>query len=178
MYWCLKVHQERAPHEEFDNNEGSCFVLSVWTSRGELCIFTHAQLRTWKNATLQNCPWFLECPLTFHHVKEKDERAKVGIVLGEDDDHDIVDAPKFHHRCQHRQQMQFQIGSHSNTWEIQSPPSLVLLPPHIENVAKVMAATLTRITCQRPQQLVRLAYANDKVEEGNEVNNENKWHRI
>jgi len=48
-------------------------------------------------------------------VKEKHERAKVGIVLGEDDDHDIVHAPKFHHRYQHRQQMQFQIGSHSNT---------------------------------------------------------------
>ena len=45
---------------------------------------------------LQNCPWFLECPLTFHHLKEKDERAEVGIVLGEDNDYDIVDAPMFH----------------------------------------------------------------------------------
>lgn len=47
-------------------------------------------------ALLQNCPWFLGCPLTSHPLKERDERAKVGIVLGEDDDHDIVDAPMFH----------------------------------------------------------------------------------
>jgi hypothetical protein len=51
--------------------------------------------------------------------------------------------------------------------QLQSPSSLTLLPPHIENVAKTMVATLTPVARKTPPQLAvqlaRLAYVDDEA---------------
>lgn len=50
----------------------------------------------------------------------------------------------------------------------------MLFPPHIENVAHVMMATSTLVAHQRSLRLVWLAYIDNEVEEGNEVDSENE----
>jgi hypothetical protein len=48
----------------------SCF--SSWADKSnDLCIFTATQIRVWNYATLQSCPWFIECPLTFCPSEEE-----------------------------------------------------------------------------------------------------------
>ena len=58
--------------------------------------------------------------------------------------------------------------------QIQSPPNLMFLPPHIQNMARVVAAISSFVAHSRSRRLVPLAYVCDKAEEGNEGGSENE----
>ena len=57
--------------------------------------------------------------------------------------------------------------SRSMIVDVSSPPNLMLLPQYAENVAKVMAATSTRIL-REPKRRVRNPFVDDEAKEGEE----------
>lgn len=58
------------------------------------------------------------------------------------------------------------------TSQLQSPPNLMLFPPHIENVVQVITATI--IVRWRSRRLAQLAYIDDEAKEGNEEYSKNE----
>lgn len=59
--------------------------LSTWPHEGNLCMFTRSQLKTWDNDALLQCPWILDCPLSFYLPKEKLERSRARLSQTQDD---------------------------------------------------------------------------------------------